>query len=125
VFPCRRRNVPPILHRKFFTTNAVVLVPGTEPLWTWAKHCVWEAPIILTANYSLAACEEYSDELMQKLSKRLFHGIIEIPNANWTHYLEELEVLKQQESPNRDDLCSIYRAIQSDMDSGTHQAVIW
>lgn len=73
--------------------------------WTNSECCVWEGPPFLSVKYPLATCKGYSESLK---IKTLFCDILEIGNATWKTYLDELKVIKSRNRVDFKNICAIY-----------------
>ena len=82
--------------------------------WTAPTTCVWKAPDFLDVCYVLAAEDDFgSNENL----RRLFTSVLEIKDADWRLYLDQLAADKICELEKYDVSrpSSIYRALGGDI----------
>ena len=102
------------LSKSFASENVIhVTVRGSQfPLWTTPDKCVWEAPGFLTEWYSLSNLEGFRGN--ERL-RRLFNGMLGIKDADWNHYLEQLQAYKDKGLPCN-DIQDIYRRLHLELE---------
>lgn len=105
-----------LTHRSdFFAENNVIHIPAKgsqDAIWTNPSQCVWEAPDFIIDRHSLSNLEGFRGN--EKL-KSLFNSILCIEDADWIHYLFQLEAHKDRGLP-RDDIQDIYRYLYHEVE---------
>lgn len=95
---------------KLFAGEDLIHVTGKESpvsLWTKPDQCLWNAPDFLTGWYSLSDQEGFRGN--EKL-KRLFKSVLDVQDADWTHYLQQLQAYKDQ-GLRQNDIRDIYHRL--------------
>ena len=99
--------------RKLFQDEFAIYVPadGLDPKkWTCPSQCVWKAPGFLNVHCPLAGLEIYC---ANKKIKNLFHEVLGVEDACWSHYITQLEA-ESERNDHLGDMAEIYRHIYQD-----------
>ena len=104
-------------HRKFFKKEQAIFVmddANNRYAWTAPNSCVWNAPDFLDVRYVLAADDDFGNS---KILKRLFTSVLEIGDADWSLYLDQLaeDTNCKLEEYDVSRPSSIYRALWRDV----------
>lgn len=89
-------------------------------MWTEPKKCVWRAPEFLTGWHSLSNLEGFRGN--EKL-RRLFNGILNIKDADWTYYLAQIQACKDK-GLSCNDIQDIYRRLYLEVE-GEDWKYVW
>jgi hypothetical protein len=73
--------------------------------WANCDDCVWAAPEWLQSKRRLDGVSNFAD------CSHLFRVILKIGDANWKHYLEDLQMLKKENHGNAERVVDIYRRL--------------
>ena len=99
---------------KVFASENLIHVPARgsrTAVWTKPDECVWKAPDFLTEWHSLSDLEGFRGN--EKLT-RLFTSVLNIEDADWTDYLNQLQVHKEKGLAH-DRIEDIYRCLYQEV----------
>jgi len=73
--------------RAFFGNDEYIAVPPNSGLWSDLSSCLWRAPAFIDEWHILASYDEYKDN---PSIKHLFNIILEVPDIECEHYIDQL-----------------------------------
>jgi hypothetical protein len=94
-----------VCHREFFEDEECVFIPSRDELdadWAAPAACLWEAPEEMLSFQPLMALYTKAFSASRIDINRLagfFRNTLGIPDMSWTHAIEELEALKDDDNP--------------------------
>jgi hypothetical protein len=93
----------------------MILVPsvdGREYTWAALVECLWEAPSCLRGRYPLKARMKGFLAEFSSLSN-FFVDILEMPDCDYSHILQELEYLLENVDPELENMSGLYKQLST------------
>ncbi|UPK97203.1 hypothetical protein LCI18_008138 [Fusarium solani-melongenae] len=96
-----------------FKENSMILVPSADERefkWTPLADCLWEAPSCLRSRYPLKARMKSFLAEFSSLPN-FFVDVLEIPDCDYSHIMQELEYLSDNGDSQQEIVSSLYREL--------------
>lgn len=82
--------------------------------WVKSEVCVWKGPEWLKTKRSLYGASKFST------CDQLFHVILQIPDAGWKDYLEDLRAMKLETHVHPAKVTDIYHRLRRELEDDSN-----